>query len=137
MKISNEEILCMNALTSLSGVNPKDCIIDDDAISFVVNEKDVGRAIGKNAETIKNLRQKMKKNVEIFGYFDDVKKFVSNVFYNVKIEKMEVKGPDDKKEVLIFVDFENRRKILSNGKRFRRIREIAKRNYKVDGIRLK
>lgn len=137
MKIGNDEILCMNALASLSGVNPKDCIIDNDAISFVVNDRDVGRAIGKNAETIKNIRQKMKKNVEIFGYVDDVKKFISNVFYGVKIEKIEVKETDGKKEALIFVDFENRRKILSNGKRFRIIREIVKRNYKVDGIRLK
>ena len=137
MKISNEEILYINALSNASHVTAKDCIIENKVICFLVNGKDLGKAIGKNAHVVKNLSFKLKKNVEIFGYYKEVKEFIKKAFNNVKIEGIELKEKDESKEVLISVDFENKRKILSNRKRMDRIKKILERNYKVTGVRIK
>ncbi|MFH1240497.1 MAG: NusA-like transcription termination signal-binding factor [Candidatus Diapherotrites archaeon] len=137
MKISNEEILYINALSNASNVTAKDCLIGEGVISFLVNGKDLGKAIGKNASTVKTLSQKLKKNVEIFGYFKEVKEFIKKAFHNVKIDDIEIKENNESKEVLLSVDFENKRKLFSNRKRMDRIKQILERNYKVTGIRIK
>ena len=137
MKISNEEILYINALSNASHVTAKDCLIEEGVISFLVNGKDLGKAIGKNALVVKNLSFKLKKNIEIFGYFKEVEEFIKKAFHNVKIDGIEIKENDGSKEVLLSVDFENKRKILSNRKRMNRIKKILERNYKVTGVRIK
>ncbi|PJA17856.1 MAG: NusA-like transcription termination signal-binding factor, partial [Candidatus Diapherotrites archaeon CG_4_10_14_0_2_um_filter_31_5] len=78
MKISNEEILLINALQNFSGVTARDCIISTKNILFVVNEKDVGNAIGKKGEKINKLKQKLKKNIEIYGYTEKPENFIKN-----------------------------------------------------------
>lgn len=137
MKLGNDEILYINALSEVSHVTAKDCLIEEGVISFLVNGKDLGKAIGKNASAVKNLSYKLKKNVEIFGYFKDVKEFIKKAFHNVKIDEIEVKENNESKEVLLSVDFENKRKILSNRKRMDRIKKILERNYNITRVRIK
>ncbi len=137
MKISNEEILYINALSNASNVTAKDCLIEEGVISFLVNEKELGKAIGKNALVVKNLSFKLKKNIEIFGYFKEVKEFIKKAFHNVKIDGIDIKENEGSKEIILSVDFENKRKILSNRKRLNRIKKILERHYKVTGVRIK
>lgn len=137
MKLGNDEILYINALSEVSHVTAKDCLIGEGIISFLIRGEDLGKAIGKNASAVKNLSYKLKKNVEIFGYFKDVKEFIKKAFHNVKIDEIEVKENNESKEVLLSVDFENKRKILSNRKRMDRIKKILERNYNVTRVRIK
>ena len=137
MKISNEEILYINALSNASHVTAKDCLIEEGVICFLVKGENLGKAIGKNASTVKNLSLKLKKNIEIFGYYKDVKEFIRKAFHNVKINEIEIKENDELKEVILSVDFENKRKLLSNRKRMERIKKLLERDYKVAGVRIK
>ena len=66
-----------------------------------------------------------------------MEEFIKKAFHNVKIDGIEIKENDGSKEVLLSVDFENKRKILSNRKRMNRIKKILERNYKVTGVRIK
>lgn len=137
MKISQDEILYMNALESVSGVNAKDCLLRDNVISFVVKPGDVGRAIGKNAANVKNISNRVKKKVEILEYCDTIESFLKKALYNAGMEKIEVKEVDGKKIFFTSVGSEDKSKILSNTSRLRRIKEIAKRNYGIDDIRIR
>ena len=88
MKISNEEILLINALQDFSGVTARDCIINEKNILFVVNEKDVGNAIGKKGEKIKKLMNKLRKNIEIYGFTEKPENFIKNSLKEIKIDEI-------------------------------------------------
>ncbi len=137
MIIGQEEIQLMNALASVSGVNAKDCFVKDNIISFLVKGSDIGRAIGKNASNVKNLSAKLRKRVEIFEYCEKPEDFLHKALYNSQMEKTELKEVDGKKIFFATVDSENRSKILSNTSRLKRIKEIAKRNYGIDDVRIR
>ena len=135
MKLTNEEIRFINALTAVSGVSAKDCIIDNKVICYLVNKDDVGKAIGKGASNIKKLGKKLNRNVEIIGHYKDVEEFVKKSLYNISISSSEIREKDEKKEMVISLDAENRKKLTSKLGKLRRIKEIAKRNYGIDNIR--
>jgi len=137
LKISHEEILCRNALAQVSGVSAKDCLIGEKVISFLVQDKDVGKAIGKNASNLKKLRQNIKKQIEVYEYCKSFEKFIKKALYNIKFEEINVKETNGKKEVLISLDSENRRKFLNSSARFRRVKEFAKRDYGVENLKIR
>jgi len=60
IKLGMDEIRYLNALSKLSGVNAKDCIIGEKNITFIVPEKDMGQAIGKNGSTIEEIRKRIR-----------------------------------------------------------------------------
>ncbi len=136
MKISNEEILLINALQNSSGVTARDCIIGNKNILFVVNEKDVGNTIGKKGEKIKRLRMKLKKNIEVYGFTEKPEKFVRNALKEIKIDGVELKE-EEKKNLYISLETENKRKILSQSNKLKKIKEIMKRNYNIENIRIR
>ena len=137
MKIANDEILYIKALESISGVGARDCIIGEKIISYLVDDKDVGRVVGKGGETVKKLRQRAKKNIEIFPYCKTAEDFVKKSLYGIVIDNVERVDRDGKTEMRITLNGENRRKLTSNLGRFKRVKEIAKRNYKINNIKIK
>jgi N utilization substance protein A len=134
MKISNQEILLINALQDFSGVTARDCIINDKSIIFVVNQKDVGNAIGKKGEKIKRLRKKLKKNIEIYGYCDKAENFIRNSLRGIKIN--EIKADEKEQTFFLMLDSENKRKLIGTNK-LKKIKEIMKRNYNIGNIKIR
>lgn len=137
MKISNQEILLMNALQIFSGVNAKDCLINGNNVVFLVNEKDVGAVIGKEGSTIKNFRKKIRKNVEVFGFTIDPINFLKNAFREIKFNGIELKEIEEKKVVNINVDSENKRKMLNETGKIKKIRELMERNYNIEKLNIR
>ncbi len=137
MKISNEEILLINALQDFSGVTARDCIIQEKNIIFLVNEKDVGNAIGKKGEKINKLRQKLNKNIEIYGFSEKPENFIKNSLKDIKIEEINQKNEGEKKVFVLKLDSENKRKILGKTNKLKKIKEILKRNYKIDEVKIR
>lgn len=137
MKISMDDIHYLNALANISGVNAKDCIVSDNVVSYLVKGSEIGKAIGKDALNVKTLSGRMKKKIEILEYSDDVNLFLAKALYNVELKKTETIDFDGKKILNATVDAEAKSKILSNTSRLRRVKELAKRNYGIDDIRIR
>ncbi len=137
MKISNQEILLINALQNFSGVTARDCIITPKNILFVVNSKDVGNAIGKKGEKIKKLKQKLKKNIEIYGFTEKPENFIKNSLKEIKINEITEKKEGEKKTFVLNLDSENKRKIMTNTNKLKKIKELMKRNYEIKDIKIK
>lgn len=137
MKLGSEEIFYMNAFSGISGAVAKDVIVQVNSITYLVKHDDIGRAIGKNACNVVALRKKLKKNVEIIGQYDTVEEFIKKALYNVKIDGVEIQESEGKKRGFILLNGEEKGKLLNNLGRFKRIKEIAKRNYGLDDLRIK
>jgi N utilization substance protein A len=122
-----DKILLMNALEKVSRVDAKDCIKTNNVISYLVDEKKVGKAIGKKASNIKKLENSAKQRVEIIGFYKNPQDLVKNTF-KVEIKDAKKKG----KNLIIEVDADNKKKILGNIGRLKRIQELMKRNYSLN-----
>lgn len=107
MKLSMEDILLINAFEKVSQVTPKDCIVKDNTISYLVKEKDMGKAIGKNAINVKQLEKALNKRIEIIGFYEKPEDVLSKTF-QIKINEAKTKN----KKLLLNVNAIDRKKFL-------------------------
>jgi N utilization substance protein A len=137
MKLGADEIFYLNALNSVSGANARDCVIQGNTVSFIVKPDELGKAIGKNALNINQLKKRLKKNIEIFEYSKSANDFFKKAFYNIEFKKIDSLEEHGKKILIIGVDAENRSKMLNNSGKIKRIKEIAKRDYGIEEIKIR
>jgi NusA-like KH domain protein len=129
MKLSMDDILLMNAMSKVSGVDAKDCIETNGMVSFLVKGSEVGRAIGKGAVNVKKLENSLKKRVEVLGFYEKPEEMVTRTF-DVQAEEVNKK----KGKLIVKLNAMNKKKVFSNSGRFRRIKELMKRNCELDLI---
>lgn len=137
MKIGMDEIMYIKALESIAGVSAADCLIDKNTIIFLVSSNQIGAVIGKDGSTIKRIRQRMKKNVEIFEYTPTAKEFLKKALYNIKINEINVDKNGAESTVGVKLDSENRKLLMLNSGRLKRIRNIMKRSYGIENLRIR
>ena len=129
MKLSMDDILLMNAMSKVSGVDAKDCTENNGLISFLVKGNEIGKAIGKGALNVKKLEESLKKRVEIVGFYEKPEEMVTKTF-DVEAEEVNKK----KGRLIIKLDALNKKKVFSNSGRLRRVKELMKRNCDLDLI---
>ncbi|MDD5148759.1 MAG: NusA-like transcription termination signal-binding factor [Candidatus ainarchaeum sp.] len=137
MKLGADEIFYLNALNSVSGANARDCVVQGNTASFLVRPAELGMAIGKNAVNINKLKKKLGKNIEIFEYSENANDFFKKAFYNIRFKSVDSAEEHGKKILAVSVDAENRSKMLNNSGKIKRIKEIAKRNYNIEEIKIR
>ena len=132
IKLSNDEIKLITHFEKTTGATVKDCISGEE-LTFIVKEGDLGMAIGKQGTIINKIKKEMKREIHIYEHSDDPEKFIKNLFYPVRIERVEINdaiatvyaNPEDKK-----------RAIGRAGKKINTVREIAKRHLEIEEIRV-
>jgi N utilization substance protein A len=127
MKLSMDDILLMNALEKVTGVAPKDCLIEGQLVSYLVPEKDMGKAIGKAASNIKTLEQKLNKRVEIVAYMEKPED-VFAMALEVNYTSAKVNGG----RLIISLDASSKSKAFKNNARIKRVKELIKRNFNLE-----
>jgi N utilization substance protein A len=116
---------------SLTGTKLKDCIADEKLL-FVVQEGQIGRAIGKEGINVRKLNNILKKDIRIVEYSGDVLQFVQNMIYPLKVKAIEeiegkitITGNDTKtKGMIIGRDSKNLNFLKDVVKRYFNIQEI-------------
>ena len=137
LKLGTEQIQLMNALDVGAKVNARDCVVGNDSVIFMVPEEQMGQAIGKNGINVKAMAQRVKKRVELFEYTPTPEKFFEKAFSAAKLEGVEVKKLNGIKVAFVKVDAANKKILLGNISRLRKIKELAQRNYDVDEVRIR
>jgi len=137
MKLGSDEIFYINTFSSISGVMPKDVLVQGNSIVFLVKKGDAGKAIGKAAGNVKVLSKKLKKNVEIVEHREKLGEFLKKALYSVNVKGIKFSENDGKKTAFVVLEGVEKRKLLNSMGRFKRIKEMAKRNYGVDEVRIR
>ena len=134
MKFTQDSINLINLFENITRARVKDCIIEDKKLIFIVNEEDVSKAIGKEGNNVKRIRNLAKKDVQIIAYNDNPAKFVSNLIYPNKAEDIKLNN----KIINISVgDSSTKGKIFGrNRENLKRIINIAKRYFDIEDIRV-
>ena len=140
IKLTSEELGRISLFQSISGATARDCILDEkmNRIIFVVNEGDMGLAIGKGGSSIKSAEKQLGKPVEIVEYAEDPKDFIINALNTRKISEIRMsEKPGGTKAALILVDQRHKGEVVGrSGRNAERARLLAKRYFNVENIRI-
>lgn len=99
----NAELLKIMALfETVTRTGLKDCFIDDNNLmTFVVSDIEIGKAIGKNASNVRKIEELLKRKIKILPFNPSAVQFVKNLVYpvtDVEVEQQEktiiIKGHD-------------------------------------------
>jgi len=120
MKYDQELIGFINFFENLTHARVKDAFVDkDERVVFVVNEGEMGKAIGKKGSNIKKASVLLKKKIRIIEFSSDAVKFVKNAIYPIIAESVNKEG-----EEIIIKDKETSKKALLIGRDQRNLKAL-------------
>ncbi|KXA95022.1 hypothetical protein AKJ65_02785 [candidate division MSBL1 archaeon SCGC-AAA259E19] len=137
INLSNEELRYISLFEELTGVTPRDFVESGNGsiYTFVVDEGDMGKAIGKNGRNIQKVRQKMDEKVNVVEYSDNPKKFLENIFSSVEIQDIEIVEDEDGKVAVVDVDESEKGKAVGrNGWNIERARKLSNRHHELSEV---
>lgn len=128
-------IRTLNMFESLTDVEARDCIINDEEAYFIVPEGKAGMAIGKGGKVVQKVQDQLGKTVKIYEYHDNVGAFVNNLVGDIR--GVTVEDEEGHKKVSINVPNSNKGKVLGReGERIETIREVLARTHNVDEVKV-
>lgn len=113
----------------------KDCIIDDGRVIYVVNNGDMGAAIGKRGDNINRVKKSVDKHIELIEYADEPVTFIKNAFGTVSVKSVNISEKGDKK--VAYVDVPASEKGLAigrNGSNIEKVKMVVSRHHDIDDV---
>jgi len=130
IKYDSEIMKLMTLFESMTGAKLKDCILNE-RLLFIVEENEIGKAIGKKGSNIKRLENMLNKRIKVVEFNPDVLQFIKNMLYPLQtsgIENnndiIEIRSDTKTKSLIIGRNQQNLKNLISIVKRFFDIQEI-------------
>ncbi len=123
----------MQLFESLTRAKLKDCIANEQLI-FIVEENEIGKAIGKGGSNVKRLEGLLKKKIKIVEFNPDVKQFIRNF-----VMPLQVKDVNEENSVITIAGFDTKTRGLLIGrdrKNLENLKSIVKRYFEVEDIKV-
>ena len=92
IKYDSDAMKLITLFESMTGAKVKDCISNERLI-FIMEENEMGKAIGKNGVNIKRMENALKKKIKLIEFNNDVLQFVKNIIYPIEI--LDIKQEED------------------------------------------
>lgn len=146
LKLAREELDLISLFNNISGAIIKDCVIfktpdeQNEVIIFLVKKEDVGKAIGKSGEHVKDLMNKLQKKIDVIPFSKNLNEFIQFIFNTtkntIKVQSIEVKeSKNQKKTVIISVAPYDRGKAIGrDGSMIRKIKLLVLRHFDADNV---
>jgi len=146
IKLDRKSMELISLFNNISGAIIKDCLIfespenNSEIIIFLVKKEDVGKAIGKAGEHVKDLMAKLQKKIDVIPWSENLEQFIQFILNTTKnsiqVQNIEVKeSRNEKKTVIISVRPQDRGKAIGKeGSMIRKIKELVLRHFEVDNV---
>ena len=146
IKIDRDSMELISLFNNISGAIIKDCLVFKspenygEIIIFLVKKQDVGKAIGKNGEHVKDLMSKLQKKIDVIPFSENLDEFIQFILNttknSIKVQNIEIKeSKNQKKTVIITVRPQDRGKAIGkDGSMIRKIKELVLRHFDVDNV---
>lgn len=138
IKFTSTEMRYIALFESITNASAKDCIIDEEQgrVIFIINEGQIGAAIGRGGRNIHTLERMTGKKHEIIEYSEDPVKFIKNALKPAAVKEVRVsERPDGKKMAFVAVNPKDKGVAIGkNGKNAERLRFLAKRYFQIQNV---
>ena len=138
IKITCDEMRYIALFESISGASVKDCIIDEEQgrAIFIVNQGQVGVAIGRGGRNIHTLEKMTGKKHEIIEYSEDPVQFIKNALKPAAVREVRITERTDGKTIAVVTVNPKDKGIAigKNGKNAERLRFLAKRYFDIQNV---
>jgi len=92
VKLGMEELEYMNAIEKMTKAHVKDCVLNDGELVVLIQEGDMGLAIGRKGENAEKVRHAVGKKVSFIEFSENIQKFVRKLFSPAILEEIVVDG---------------------------------------------
>jgi N utilization substance protein A len=138
IKFTSNEMRFIALFESITNASAKDCIVDEEQgrVIFIINEGQIGVAIGKGGRNIHTLERMTGKKQEIIEYSEDPVKFIKNALKPALVKEVRVtERPDGTKMAVVAVNPKDKGVAIGkNGKNAERLRFLAKRYFQIQNV---
>jgi N utilization substance protein A len=138
IKITCDEMRYIALFENISGASVKDCIIDEEQgrAIFIVNQGQVGVAIGRGGRNIHTLEKMTGKKHEIIEYSEDPVQFIKNALKPAAVREVRITERTDGKTIAVVTVNPKDKGIAigKNGKNAERLRFLAKRYFNIQNV---
>jgi len=125
----------LNLFEKISKVSPLHCFEYCGNIIFIVNEKNISRAIGEEGRNVKKISEILQKKVKVIAKpkdESDIERFIFNVIHPAKFKSIEIK----KDEVIIKAGSQSKAMLIGRNKSHliemqKIIKQYFNRNFKI------
>ncbi|MAG20394.1 NusA-like transcription termination signal-binding factor [archaeon] len=126
IKFDISVIKFINLFEKITRASVKDVIVKENKMTFIVNEGNLGKAVGKGGVNVKKLENMFKKRIKIVEFKNDVCEFIRNLLLPLKISNIykednlvKIKAEGMKiKSILIGRDKRNLKELRDTVKRY-------------------
>lgn len=132
VKLGIESIRIIALFEKITNVHARDCLITEDCVYFLVDPEKIGLAIGKNGAVIKDVRKILGRQVKLFGYYDKPEEMIKNMVPNIKNMSF-----NDGKMIISIPPQDKVAVIGKNGRNIKAIKEIMKRHFSINYLKLR
>ncbi|MDA4116813.1 MAG: NusA-like transcription termination signal-binding factor [Thaumarchaeota archaeon] len=140
IKLTSDQLGLFSIFQNMSGATVRDCIIDEKGarLIFIVNNGQMGLAIGKNGATIQNIERVLKKPVEVVEWSDDPSEMIRNALDPRAIQDVRITDKlDGSKSMTVIVDPRRKGAILGRGgKNAEKVRLIARKYFNITNVQI-
>lgn len=140
IKITSEAFNLMSLFQKVTGAMARDCVIDNKVgrVIFLVNNGEMGLAIGKNGQSIKSIQKSIGKTIELVEYSDDPKQLILNALDSKYVNDVKInEKPNGRTTATIKVDSSKTGAIVGRaGRNAEKARLIAKRYFEINNIKI-
>jgi N utilization substance protein A len=88
IKFDISVIKFINLFEKVTRASVKDVVVKEDRMTFIVNEGNLGKAVGKNGVNVKKLEGLFKKRIKVVEFKNDVCEFIRNLLLPLKISNI-------------------------------------------------
>jgi len=138
IKITSNEMRYMALFESITNASAKDCIVDEEGgrVIFIVNEGQIGVAIGKGGRNIHTLERMTGKKHELIEYSEIPEQFIKNALKPALVKEVRITDrTDGKKMAVVAVNPKDKGVAIGkNGKNAERLRFLAKRYFQIQNV---
>ena len=123
----------MQLFENLTRAKLKDCIANEQLI-FIVEENEIGKAIGKGGSNVRRLEGLLNKKIKIAEFNPDIKQFIRNF-----VMPLQVKDINEENNIITLTGSDTRTKGLLIGresKNLNNLKDIVKRYFTIEDINL-
>lgn len=132
VKLGIESIRTIALFEKITNVHARDCLITDDCVYFLVDPEKIGLAIGKNGAVVKDVRKILGRQVKLFGYYNKPEEMIKNMVPNIKNMSF-----NDGKMIISIPPQDKVAVIGKNGRNIKAIKEIMKRHFSINYLKLR